>query len=108
MEFKLNNLNNAHSPLRAGRGLRLVKGGTLYRQNTVFVQGGQKKKNGDSPINYFNESESTLSILKGSNLVKTLLLTEMMRGLWMSLEYFFQKKSNFKLSFRKGSFKPTL
>lgn len=86
MEFKLNNLNNAHSPrppLRAGagRGLRQVKGGLLYRQKTVFVQDGQKKKNGDSPINCAFGHESTLSILKGSNLVKTLLLTEMMRGL---------------------------
>ncbi len=106
MEFKLNNLNNAHSPLRAGRGLRLVKGGTWYRQNTVFVQGGQKKKNSDSPTNYFNENESTLSILKGSNLVKTLLLTEMMRGLWMSLEYFFQKKVTLNYPFEKGPLSP--
>ena len=41
MELKLNNLNNAHSK---GRGLRQVKGGTLYRQKTVFVQDGQKER----------------------------------------------------------------
>jgi hypothetical protein len=78
MEFKLNNSNNAY-PI--GKGHRQVKGGTFYRQNTVFVQNGQKKKNADYSVDYFNESESTLSILRGSNLVKTLLLTEMMRGL---------------------------
>jgi len=49
MEFKLNNLNNAHSPrppLRAGagRGLRQVKGGLLYRQKNRICPRRTKKK----------------------------------------------------------------
>ncbi len=40
------------------------------------------------------------------NLTKVLLLTELLRGLWITLQYFFQKKVTLNYPFEKGPLSP--
>jgi len=90
-----------------------IKNYNAYSSCTVAPRGVQRNHNKKKLVSLsrnfstnFSTTPSTISILRGSNLAKTLLLTEMFKGLWMTLEYFFQKKVTLNYPFEKGPLSP--
>ena len=51
-------------------------------------------------------SSNATSQINGNHLARTLLLTELFRGLWITLEYFFRKKVTLNYPFEKGPLSP--
>lgn len=77
-----------------------------YRKNTTSIKTNFSYNMGrTTPLTPpFFASRKNMSVLSGStvNITRTLLLTELFRGLWISLEYFFRKKVTLNYPFEKG------
>jgi DNA modification methylase len=80
-----NSNNKVKSVTLTNHSLNLIKGASRRNySDTVFVGGSKAKFYGSNKTKtseISKEEVSTMSLIKGSNLARTLLLTEMFRGL---------------------------
>lgn len=84
-----NKVAHPHSKEEAGRDQEFIM---LFIKKTNII---------------FESNRKTANLCSlGANLTQVLLLTELLRGLWITLQYFFQKKVTLNYPFEKGPLSP--